>query len=460
MWLSDKQIDYIFHHLGHHCQLTEEVRDLFSFEKSDGQMPVAGKIIVKLAPFGNNWVVNRWVCEVFVPFSVSDNPDFYELTDQNLIFHHDLFSCVFYLLSGMQEFNAENLDKYGRFPFEQSLQCKFGFVGKPMVNYYFEILISAVSKFCAQQGINFQAKAIQQNWTLLLSHDVDFVHKYTARNIAFCVKQFFISNSRTFNQKRNDLKESMRWFSKTETLKDPYHTFDYLHDLAKKYGFKTTWFLLGKGKKHDGRYCFTDKQIQKLIQKCSNENHELAIHGTFFSYNNAQRLIREIQNFKIATSYLPKGIRQHFLKYKLPETAKIQQNVGFMYDATLGFSASSGFRNSYTHPFFLYDFEKDETLTILQIPLVAMDVSYLSYLKSSYNEILEDMDCLLSEVRKFNGVFTLLWHNSNLDENEWPGIKLFYEEILHRFAQAKPLAKTCEQLASIYTNPILKTSKV
>jgi hypothetical protein len=44
---------------------------------------------------------------------------------------------------------------------------------------------------------------------------------------------------------------------------------------------------------------------------------------------------------------------------------------------------------------------------------------------------------LIKEIKKFNGVFTLLWHNSYLNENEKSGITEFYQNILEEVISEK-----------------------
>ena len=45
---------------------------------------------------------------------------------------------------------------------------------------------------------------------------------------------------------------------------------------------------------------------------------------------------------------------------------------------------------------------------------------------------MESIENLLSEVVKFKGVFSLLWHNSFFNEWEFPGITAHYIRVLDR----------------------------
>ena len=49
------------------------------------------------------------------------------------------------------------------------------------------------------------------------------------------------------------------------------------------------------------------------------------------------------------------GYRNHYLRFKLPETWKYLADAGFEYDTTLGYSNALGYRNGMCHPFRPYD---------------------------------------------------------------------------------------------------------
>jgi hypothetical protein len=118
---------------------------------------------------------------------------------------------------------------------------------------------------------------------------------------------------------------------------------------------------------------------------------------------------------------------------------------GIKYDATLGFAEQIGFRNSYTYPFHLYDFENEEAFQLWHIPLNAMDVSLSGYLDLEPGLFYSTLEPLLKEVEKFGGVFSLLWHNCNLDESLIPGINRAYEEILSKILKRGFIAQNgCE----------------
>ncbi len=129
------------------------------------------------------------------------------------------------------------------------------------------------------------------------------------------------------------------------------------------------------------------------------------------------------------------GIRQHRLLWKHPLTACIQEKIGLTYDSTLGFAAHEGFRNSYCLPFKLYDFDNDRMLNLWEFPLTVMDVTLFAYQQYSVEEAFKKCQLLLEEIINFGGVFTLLWHNTFFDEQTYPGVRTFYENLLMEINQ-------------------------
>ena len=65
-----------------------------------------------------------------------------------------------------------------------------------------------------------------------------------------------------------------------------------------------------------------------------------------------------------------------------------------------------------------------------EIPLNCMDISQFTYRQLALKESRNSVENLVAEVVKFNGVFSLLWHNHFFDEREYPGIIEHYTGIL------------------------------
>jgi len=99
---------------------------------------------------------------------------------------------------------------------------------------------------------------------------------------------------------------------------------------------------------------------------------------------------------------------------------------------TGGFAEHIGFRRGTCLPFYLYNFEKNDISTVLEIPLIAMDASLLfnKYMGLSLKESVPAVVALIEEVKKFNGVFTILWHNTSFSDYKYTGWCEVYEQII------------------------------
>jgi hypothetical protein len=196
----------------------------------------------------------------------------------------------------------------------------------------------------------------------------------------------------------------------------------------------------------NSRYHFHQSEIRRLINDLSSAGHEIGIHGTLESSSDQQAMNEGIQRLNAVCATPVSGIRQHYLKYQQRITPRIQSSAGLEYDATLGFAEQPGFRNSYALPFRLYDFEEGKAMDIWQIPLNVMDSSLLDYMDVPVQDFQKSIRPILEEVIRFQGVFSLLWHNCRLDEEAAPGISSVYRELLTEMIKSGFRSQTGREL--------------
>jgi len=430
--LSNPQIEYVLEHLGHHAQLPAELRKLFRFgdHPESGNPQVVFPLSDKALDIEKILRINE--LPVLYPIDGSDS-SFYTLENNTLLFHHDLLKSAFHLLSGYEEYKTGASDELGRYPYSESLQNKLQIATLPVVNYYFEAILEGLEKFCLQQKLPFRRTPVFEKAVFALSHDIDMIDAYHFFETGYKFKMLLrlVKSPYSRADTRRVAFSSLYHFLNPFSRKNPYWNFDFLMKSETERGFRSSFYFLEKDGTHDNsRYHFHSKKIRKMIKRLSENNFEVGIHGTIQSATNQESMKRTVENLRNVTPDKVEGIRQHYLKYRLPQTALIQQNEGLAYDATLGFAEHEGFRNSYCCPFKLFDFKKEEPLNMWQIPLNMMDVTFFGYRKLDFDSIHKSVQQLLGEVQKFNGVFSLLWHNSFFDEYEHPGVTSFYLELL------------------------------
>ena len=441
-FLNHAQIEYVLYHLGHHIVLNEAIKKSFIYVRQGEDISVhRNRIIFLLSEKQFDAAKVDAADDIPVLFPVLSGTHHFKSINGNIIFNNDLLKSAFYLLSGYQERNPGMPDPLGRFAFQVSVQSRLDIIIRPVVNYYFDAIISGIREFCRLQNIEFALRKLFNNFAFFMTHDVDRISYYNLNSLLNTVKQLtgLLKSGKT---KSFLVKEVLNiGFHIINIFKrnDPYWNFSELSDLEKKLGIRSAWFFLPEDQKHaDSYYNLSDKKIRELIGFLKNEGHEIGLHGTVRSHYSIDALKKIINELIAVTGLNRTGIRQHRLMWKHPDTALIQEEAGIIYDTTLGFAGHEGFRNSYCHPFRLYDFEKERMLSYWEIPLIVMDSTLFYYRKLDFRDALKTIDQLLNEISAFNGVFTLLWHNDYFDEVERPGITDFYNGLLERIMSEKP----------------------
>lgn len=257
-----------------------------------------------------------------------------------------------------------------------------------------------------------------KRFALCLTHDVDRVKKEWWHCLYYFVKTRRIYHLRSlFPQKE-----------------DPYWNFERIMDIEEKYGVRSTFFFLNECKKVEvfkpityplafGNYDISDPGIVGIIKKLYESGWEVGVHGSYDSYASKKLLIKEKEEFERVLGHPVYGIRQHYLNLKVPNTWKIQRDVGFKYDASLGYRDKVGFREGRELPF--KPFNDD----FLIIPLAIMDGPLFTSSRS-VDDAWHKCKELINYCEKKGALLTILWHNNRFDEKEYPGQAEVYENII------------------------------
>ncbi|WP_430811372.1 MULTISPECIES: polysaccharide deacetylase family protein [unclassified Carboxylicivirga] len=447
--LNTPQLEYVLFHLNRHVNI-DELKPYFKYgnaaDTSWIQMPASeNKIdLARHIPYADK--------RLPVLFPCSDNSSFFSIEDKKVIFHHDLLKACFYLLSGYQETQCDERDFAGRFPHKESIQNKLNINHLPLVNYYFKIIIEGLKSWGIANDIKVSERNLPHRGYFLLSHDIDRTHYYHWRETAYRWMQVLGLRKATYDKKR--LKKAAL-DSLLPTLfpgykTDPFWSFKAMRKMEKARGMVSAWYFLNRdGSAHDARYFFKDKAIRDMMLHLHHDGCEIGLHGSLKTAESEIAMHKAMTDLKAAFPATIYGIRQHFLKFKVPESYQIQAGAGLQYDTSVGFAEHEGFRNGYCHPFKPYDFENDRMIDIWEFPLTVMDGTLFYYRKYNYEQASDAMDTLLKEVKQFGGLFSLLWHNSFFDEYEFPGITQFYTSTLKQIADYDLKSVTGKQLLEL-----------
>ena len=353
-----------------------------------------------------------------IPFLFdSKDDDIFQYDNDQIIINFDIIASSFYFLSNWQEFTNKDRDNIGRFLYSESIQNKLNIIEIPVVNYYFDILKNAIEK-----AYNVSLKVELWNkheFATFVSHDIDNCQSAWLQGAKSELLNFkFISAAELIFSK---IFKEDKWFNFNEIL-----------ELEKGLGINSTFFFLcRKGRNfgyYNADYNIKNKKFKKVFANIIENGSEIGIHGSFGTHDN-------LNNFKTDLIKLPSNIngnRFHFLKFDIEKTPQILNDCNIKYDSSLAFAEHFGFRNSFCYPFYLYDIINDKPTHILEIPLILMDGTLQNkrYLKVSKDDVLLRVNGIINEVKKFNGVFSILWHNTHFSEYKYKGWKKIYIELI------------------------------
>ncbi|MFD2717298.1 DUF7033 domain-containing protein [Hymenobacter monticola] len=345
--------------------------------------------------------------------------------------HTDLISAAFYLLSGWQEYFSSERDRHGRFPYAASVQKQYDFVTVPVVNYYFDVLKTAVEHVSGQK-LPPRRWADDAPFGAFITHDIDNLHSaWKAPAKA--------------DLKRGNLWGFARKMWQHVTQPDAWDNLEAVAAAVAADGAKSTFFVLparqpGADGTPNADYRLDDALWNRFHRLAAAGRHEIALHGSIGTAVSATQLGGEAQDFLQARALFPFGNRFHYLRWEPRLTPQLLEagadalEIGPKYDSTLGFAEHFGFRHSYCHPFYPFNFSTAEAHSFLEIPLNVMDATlhHPHYLQLQADEILPALRPMLQEIERFGGVATVLWHNDHFDPaNDTTGPRQFAEIVKH-----------------------------
>lgn len=344
----------------------------------------------------------------------------------------DIFAASFFMFTRWEEYVNKTRDNHDRFPATESLAFKNGFLDRPVVNEYVEILKKMLLEL--DNSLKFKI----HNSKLFISCDVDQPFDCTVENLQNLIR---VGAGDILKRKsiREFIKRVRRYiFNKFENYKyDENYTFDWYMDTCEKAGIKAVFYFISTSiELQNGCYELQDKKIQKLIKYIDSRGHEIGVHGSYQTYQDKEKakkqknMLDDILN-SLGISQKVVGNRQHYLRWNSAITPSVLEYAGFLYDATGSYADRPGFRYGVCYEFSMFDFLNRKKLDIKQRPLIVMECSIIDklYMGLGYGEeALQTMKDLKQKCFKYNGNFSLLWHNSHFKTKE---DKKMFEDVVN-----------------------------
>ncbi len=329
----------------------------------------------------------------------------------------DIFGSALFMLTRYEEVVKQERDKYDRFSAFSSLAYQEGFLERPIINEYLEILWHWLRK-------NFPGlRRKDRKFSIMPTHDVDNPFWCLTTSLNNCLHMLVGDVL-----KRRDLGGMCEHLCNIKNAiignfsKDPFNTFELIMNISEKYGLTSNfYFMTAKNRDEmDGNYDIMHPEVIKLVKNIIGRGHKVGIHPGFGSKDSvesikqdADKLRKMINNEKISVENF--GGRQHYLHWSAPLTWAYYEQAGIIYDSTLSFADHIGFRCGICYDYPVYNVVTHSRYKIREYPLAVMDGTGLPNrgdMNLSYEEMVIRCRALKEKVRKYEGIFVILWHNT------------------------------------------------
>jgi hypothetical protein len=339
-----------------------------------------------------------------------------------LVFHVDILASIFFMLSRWEEGVTGPTDQHGRFPAANSVAAKQNFIDRPIVDEYALIFRAWL------QVLEPELAFTPPRFAVKLSHDIDSVHRFVSPTHAVKTLGADLLVRRSISQAFETVRMSLdavidRWRPYTVDI-------DQLAAISEANGFTSSfYFMAALPSRYDNGYDLANPMLRRCIDSLRARGHEIGFHPGYTTFDNPEVLAAEMQRCTAALGQAPTAGRQHYLRFRAPDTWLQWEKVGLACDSTVGYAEQEGFRCGTCHPYHPYDWRTDRELDVLEIPLIVMDQTLVRYRSLTPAAAHARALHLATLCQKVNGTFSLLWHNTSL-RNGWDAWGAMYRRLV------------------------------
>ncbi|MBP6573295.1 MAG: polysaccharide deacetylase family protein [Flavobacteriales bacterium] len=327
----------------------------------------------------------------------------------------DVFAACFYLLALFEEYAVDDRDAHDRPRTTSLFVVRHGVERFPLLDRWVLRLAEDLRRHFPELPVPKRA------YRHVLTVDVDNGLKYAGRSFK---RAFGASLKELLQGDVLGLRE--RWQVRRGAMADPYlRAADELAAVLDGVD-RFVAFILARGEEvFDHGADIDHPAYRELIQRLAALG-ELGLHPSYGTSRNAGLLDTERQQLQHATTSSIHLSRQHFLRWRMPDTLRHLHDTGFTEDHTLGFSDRIGFRAGTCTPFPWYDLEREQETPLILWPFATMDSALSEHVGRTPEQALSDMKEVADAVRAVNGTFVSVWHDRYLSGDRefasWPGV--------------------------------------
>ena len=307
------------------------------------------------------------------------------------------------MLSRYEEYLPHRKDEHGRYLSEQSIIVQHEWTATPKVEEWIDLLwewLRAKFENLERKSSTFEAK---------VTVDVDQLFALKAKGLV-----------RSMLAVGKDLAGGglgQRIAVASGRQKDPNDIYDRIIDaVGKSRASSMFFFQVGESSRFDVNNPPHLYEVQQRINEVA-LGSPVGLHPSYFSSDQPSKMTSEIERLRQIISSSVYDSRQHYLRFRLPDTFRLLAEVGIKDDYSIGYTDRNGFRAGTCKAFQIYDLERDEILPIREHPMAWMDL-VASRIHLRTDEAWKELDAFISTVKSHGGQLITTWHPEVLAKSD------------------------------------------
>jgi hypothetical protein len=302
-------------------------------------------------------------------------------------------------------------DRHGRLTLAGSFQGRTGHGTTAIVNRYADALGSALALAGLRDPLPRWPDG--RRAAIGLSHDVDRPDKYAVlRAVAGSGPGTWLRRPELVLRAGRDL---LAWTRDAD--RDDFWQFQPLIAAERDRGLRSTFLFAAMpshgayGSRHDVHYDIGWPRFRRLFATLAADGVEVALHASYDAHRRSGRVAAERERLARLACVDVTGIRHHYWQLGADPSATLRahQAAGLAWDSSLAFNDAPGLRRGIALPFRPWDEENGRSLSVIQLPVLAMDAALLGD-GATADEAVEALWGSIGEVRAVGGLGVLDWH--------------------------------------------------
>jgi uncharacterized protein DUF7033 len=335
---------------------------------------------------------------------------------------NDIVLTTFYFLSGAHD-NIIPRNKIGDQLVESSFLYRQQSLHIPIINKY-SLLIARI--FQGRPRLNLWPN--KKRYAVALTHDIDYPEIY---RLVETIRALAKPKPSSLHKARQIIRGKVSFWC-----------FNQWMGIETAAGIRSAFFFSGIKNSllsnvfsaPDPFYDVGREKYRQVLKSLMDAGFEVGLHASYNSWRSVAKFHAEKIRVENSLGQPVFSNRQHYWQSDpnaFFRTALLHHRVGLRCDTTIGFERRCGFRYAIAAPFQLLNLDSDKVIPVVELPTALMDDQLFGYRSLGYlGQPREEVDELLSQVSRNNGLFVVNFHERVLNEIMFPGWRQYYMHIL------------------------------